>query len=147
MAQNSLGIHRLLLAWLRCTTLGGADHPAPSLCCTCMSICTSLCTTSVGVALTRSSSSSKLATEASGGGLRKSGQCFSRHIAASRGERSVPGRTRRARCPRRVHRVASVVEEHPEAYDRLPEGAGGEAHLGEVFGSEGDSDHGRATFK
>jgi hypothetical protein len=32
-----------------------------------------------------------------GGGLRKSGQCFSRHIAARRGERSVPGRTRRVR--------------------------------------------------
>src|SRR5215207_4189816 len=66
-------------------------------CCTCMSICTSVCTTSGGVALRRSSSSSKLATEASGEGLRKSGQCLSRHIAASRGERSVPGRTRRVR--------------------------------------------------
>jgi hypothetical protein len=29
------------------------------------------------------------------------------------------------------------VEQHPEARDRLPEGAWGEAHLGEVFGGEG----------
>jgi hypothetical protein len=32
--------------------------------------------------------------------------------------------------PGRLHRVASVIEEHPEANDRLPEGAGGQAHLG-----------------
>jgi len=36
----------------------------------------------------------------------------------------------RAGDPRRVHRVALVMEEHPEANDRLPEGARGEAHLG-----------------
>src|SRR5215208_2212723 len=29
-AANSFEIHRLLLAWARCTTLGGADHPALS---------------------------------------------------------------------------------------------------------------------
>src|SRR5215208_4784268 len=63
-----------------------------------MSIHTSLCTTSAGVALRRSSSSTKEATEVSGEGVRKSGQCFSRHIAASSAERSVPGRTRRARA-------------------------------------------------
>jgi hypothetical protein len=39
------------------------------------------------------------------------------------------------------------MEEHPEAGDRLPEGAGSEAHLGEIFGGEGDGDHGRATFE
>src|SRR5215212_7841450 len=27
-AKNSSRIHYLLLAWARCTTLGGADHPA-----------------------------------------------------------------------------------------------------------------------
>src|SRR3712207_5522931 len=62
-----------------------------------MSIHTSLCTTSGGVALRRSSSSPQVATEVSGGGVRQSGQCFSKHIAASRGERSVPARTRRVR--------------------------------------------------
>ena len=30
LAKNSSGIHRPLLAWVRCTTLGGADHPALS---------------------------------------------------------------------------------------------------------------------
>src|SRR5215208_5586255 len=50
------------------------------------------------------------------------------YIAARRGERSVPGRTRRAPRPGRVQGVASVVEQHPEAGDRLPEGARGEAH-------------------
>src|SRR5215212_4617942 len=63
-----------------------------------MSIHTSLCTTSAGVALRRSSSSSKEAAEASGGGVRKSGQRPATHIAASSAERSVPGRTRRARA-------------------------------------------------
>jgi hypothetical protein len=53
----------------------------------------------------------------------------------------------RASGPRCVHRVAPVVEQHPEAHDRLSEGARGEAHLGEVFGREGDGDHCRATFE
>jgi uncharacterized protein len=30
LAKNSSGIHRLVLAWACCTTLGGADHPALS---------------------------------------------------------------------------------------------------------------------
>jgi hypothetical protein len=56
-------------------------------------------------------------------------------MAATSAERSV------------LHRVALVVEQYPEARDRLPEGAGGDANLREVFGGEGDRDHGRATFK
>jgi hypothetical protein len=60
--------------------------------------------------------------------------------------------TPRAGSPGRVHRVvvapAAVVEQqqHCEARNRLPDGAGGEAHLGEVFGGEWDRDHGRAIF-
>jgi hypothetical protein len=52
----------------------------------------------------------KLATEVSAGGLKKSGQALSTHIAASSAERSVPGKTRRASSPRRVHRLAPLVE-------------------------------------
>jgi hypothetical protein len=33
------------------------------------------------------------------------------------------------------------------ARDCLPQRAGGQAHLGKIFGGEGDGDHGRATFK
>jgi hypothetical protein len=43
--------------------------------------------------------------------------------------------------------VLSLVEQHPKARDRLPQGAGGEAHLGEVLGGEGDRDHGRAISR
>ena len=53
----------------------------------------------------------------------------------------------RAGCPGRVNRAAPMVEQHPETRDRLPEGAGSEAHLGEVFSSEGNRDRGRAIFR
>jgi hypothetical protein len=40
--------------------------------------------------------------------------------------------------PGRVHGITPVVEQHPEANDCLPEGAGGQAHLGKVFVGERD---------
>jgi hypothetical protein len=49
--------------------------------------------------------------------------------------------------PGRVHGITPVVEQHPEANDCLPEGAGGQAHLGKVFVGERDRDHDCATFK
>jgi hypothetical protein len=73
--------------------------------------------------------------EASDRGVRGRGQEIrAAPLQAHRGEQGGEIRARkdppRAGCPGRVHRVAPVVEEHPEAGDRLPEGAGGEAHLG-----------------
>ena len=79
-----------------------------------------------------------LAAETSGGGSEKSGQCFSRHIAATRGERSVPGRTRRARV---AHGACTVSGPWCSSTAKLAtvsqRGLGGEANLGEVFGREG----------
>jgi hypothetical protein len=45
-----------------------------------------------------------------------------------------------------VYRAVPVVEQHPEAGDRLPQRAVGEANLREVFGGEWDRDHGRVIF-
>ena len=46
-----------------------------------------------------------------------------------------------------MNRAVPVVEQHTEAGDRLPQRAGSEANLREVFGGEGDGDQRIATFR
>ena len=49
--------------------------------------------------------------------------------------------------PAKMLDVFAGIPEHTEAQHRLRERALGEAHLGKVFGGEGDGDHGRTFFR